>query len=133
MFGSDSAFSNKNLFIFIFNLFYITLSWSLLKYASGWNWTFPLCPFSVFEAKHFHNLFYWHAAQSSGKYEQSLKKSQTTLMKVEKWGEDRVQNKHAVVANLYSCIGNAYLEMEKYKEALDFHNKDLYLGREQWV
>ncbi|KAK7507840.1 hypothetical protein BaRGS_00000805 [Batillaria attramentaria] len=68
-------------------------------------------------------------AQANGKYEQSLQKSQKTLKKVDLWGADQVKNKPAVVANLYSCMGNAYLEMGKFKEALECHNKDLALGQ----
>lgn len=72
-------------------------------------------------------------AHANGKYEQSLQKSQKTLNKVDQWGEDRVKNKPALVANLYSCMGNAYHEMEKYKEALECHNKDLAIAQEHEI
>ena len=71
------------------------------------------------------------SAQANGKYEQSLKKAQKTLDKVEAWGDDRIKNRQALIANLYSCMGNAYLEMNKHKEALEYHNKDLSIGQEQ--
>ena len=37
-------------------------------------------------------------------------------------------NKVEVIANLYSCIGNAHLEMGSYDRALDNHQTDLNLG-----
>ena len=61
----------------------------------------------------------------------SLKKSQKTLDKVEGWGDEKVKNKPALVANLYSCMGNAYLELGKFKEALEHHNKDLSIAQEK--
>ncbi|XP_076458744.1 outer dynein arm-docking complex subunit 4-like isoform X2 [Babylonia areolata] len=72
-------------------------------------------------------------AQANGKYEDSLKKSQKTLKKVQSWGEDSVKNKPALEANLYSCMGNAYLELGKYKEALEYHDKDLSMGHEHGI
>lgn len=71
---------------------------------------------------------YLHLAQAEGKYEQSLKKSQKTLEKVEGWQDERIKNRPALVANLYSCMGNAHLEMGHYKEALECHNKDYDIG-----
>ena len=70
------------------------------------------------------------SAQANGKYELSLKKSQKTLNKVEAWGDDRIKNRQALIANLYSCMGNAYLELNKHKEAIEYHNKDLAIGQD---
>ena len=41
-------------------------------------------------------------------------------------------NKKEVVANLYACIGNAYVEMEQYEKALKHHLKDLEISRKGW-
>ena len=38
-------------------------------------------------------------------------------------------NKKEVVANLYACIGNAYVEMEQYEKALKHHLKDLEISK----
>ncbi|XP_025086327.1 tetratricopeptide repeat protein 25-like isoform X4 [Pomacea canaliculata] len=70
-------------------------------------------------------------AQAKGEYEKSLKKSQNTLKKIDSWGNDRVKNKPALVANLYSCMGNANLELGKFKEALEHHKKDLSIGEDE--
>ncbi|XP_070187782.1 filaggrin-like isoform X3 [Littorina saxatilis] len=72
-------------------------------------------------------------AQANGKYEVSLHKCQKTLDKVELWGADRIKNKPALVANLYSCMGNAHLEMGKFKHALEYHNKDLSIGQNDGI
>jgi tetratricopeptide (TPR) repeat protein len=74
------------------------------------------------------NRFCIFTAQAEGKYEQSLKKSQKTLEKVESWQDERIKNRPALIANLYSCMGNAYLEMGQYKDALECHNKDYDIG-----
>lgn len=73
----------------------------------------------------------WLSAQAKGEYEKSLKKSQNTLKKIDSWGNDRVKNKPALVANLYSCMGNANLELGKFKEALEHHKKDLSIGEDE--
>ena len=33
-----------------------------------------------------------------------------------------------VIANLYGCIGNAYLEMGSYDKAVENHHTDLNMG-----
>lgn len=45
--------------------------------------------------------------------------------------EESLKNKPSVLANLYSAMGNAYLEQGKYTQALDWHNKDLDLAKEK--
>ncbi|CAH3134120.1 unnamed protein product [Pocillopora meandrina] len=64
-------------------------------------------------------------ALADGDPETSLNKAQSTLKTVQSLGAESVPNKAEVVGNLYSCIGNAHLEMENYEEALKFHEKDL--------
>ncbi|XP_012939490.1 tetratricopeptide repeat protein 25 isoform X2 [Aplysia californica] len=69
-------------------------------------------------------------AQAEGKYEESLEKSKKTLKRVEETSEDSLKNKPDVMANLYSCMGNAYLEMNMYADALSCHKKDLSIAKD---
>lgn len=64
-------------------------------------------------------------ALADGDPETSLNKAQSTLKTVQSLGAESVPNKAEVIGNLYSCIGNAHLEMENYEEALKYHEKDL--------
>ncbi|KAK2547755.1 Outer dynein arm-docking complex subunit 4, partial [Acropora cervicornis] len=64
-------------------------------------------------------------ALAEGNPESSLTKAQSTLKTVQSLGADSLPNKAEVVGNLYSCIGNAYLEMENFDEAFKYHEKDL--------
>ncbi|XP_067687289.1 outer dynein arm-docking complex subunit 4-like isoform X2 [Haliotis asinina] len=68
-------------------------------------------------------------AHAEGRYQESLQKSQKTLQRVEDWSENEVTNKKEVIANLHSCMGNAYLEMGKHDEALKHHEMDLDIGK----
>ncbi|XP_046581289.1 outer dynein arm-docking complex subunit 4-like isoform X2 [Haliotis rubra] len=68
-------------------------------------------------------------AHAEGHYQESLQKSQKTLKRVEEWSENEVTNKQEVIANLHSCMGNAYLEMGKHDEALKHHEMDLDIGK----
>ncbi|XP_071101077.1 outer dynein arm-docking complex subunit 4-like [Haliotis cracherodii] len=68
-------------------------------------------------------------AQAEGHYQESLQKSQKTLKRVDEWSENEVKNKKEVIANLHSCMGNAYLEMGKHVEALKHHEMDLDIGK----
>ena len=70
-------------------------------------------------------------ALAEGEPESSLSKAQATLKTVQSLGPESVPNKAEVVGNLYSCIGNAYLEMENYDEALKYHDKDLKAAKKQ--
>jgi len=69
-------------------------------------------------------------AQSQGKFEESLDKSKKTLKRVEEMPEDSLKNKSEVIANLYSCMGNAYLELNMYADALNCHKKDLNIAKD---
>lgn len=67
-------------------------------------------------------------ALADGDPEGSLKQAQSTLRTVQSLGEDSVPNKEDVIGNLHSCIGNAYLEMDDSKKALEHHRKDLKIA-----
>lgn len=67
-------------------------------------------------------------AQVDGRYQEALKRSQKCLSTVQGFTEDEVPNKVEVIANIHSCIGNAYLEMGAFDKALDSHQTDLHLG-----
>ncbi|BFZ01390.1 hypothetical protein BsWGS_04429 [Bradybaena similaris] len=69
-------------------------------------------------------------AQSEGRYSDSLEKCKHTMKKVEDLPEGSLKNKPDVVASLYSSMGNAYLEMNKFSQALKFHTKDLNIARD---
>ncbi|XP_067928491.1 outer dynein arm-docking complex subunit 4-like [Watersipora subatra] len=68
--------------------------------------------------------------QVEGKPEESLKRAQKTLTYVQNLNDSDISNYKEITASLYSCIGNAYLEMGNYKRALVNHNKDLDLANE---
>ncbi|ELU16005.1 hypothetical protein CAPTEDRAFT_154109 [Capitella teleta] len=70
------------------------------------------------------NLEQIDEAQVEGRHEDSLKQAKKVLKEIEKWSDDDISNRSEVVANLHSCIGNAYLELEEYSFALSHHNKD---------
>jgi len=44
------------------------------------------------------------------------------------FSEDDVPNKVEVIANLHSCVGNAYLELGEYNKSLSSHETDLSIG-----
>ncbi|CAL1526419.1 unnamed protein product [Lymnaea stagnalis] len=69
-------------------------------------------------------------AQSQGRYQESLDKCKHTLKRVDNMPEGSLKNKPDVIANLYSSMGNAYLEMGKYSQALEYHNKDLNIAKD---
>ena len=65
---------------------------------------------------------------ANGKAAESLQLASTTLKAVNKLSDTDIPNKADVVANLHSCIGNAYLELGRTNQALDHHKKDLELS-----
>ena len=73
-------------------------------------------------------LFIFQTAQCEGRYKEALQRSQKCLSTVQAFSEDLVPNKIEVIANLYGCIGNAYLEMGSYEKALENHHTDLRMG-----
>lgn len=66
-----------------------------------------------------------------GHFDESLKRAKKCLVYVQGLTERDLSNHKEITANLHSCIGNAYLEMGKYKEALQNHNKDLDIANDK--
>ncbi|XP_029429619.1 tetratricopeptide repeat protein 25 isoform X2 [Rhinatrema bivittatum] len=58
----------------------------------------------------------------------SCKKAQHVLKRVEQWTDEDVPNRHELIGNLYSCIGNAQIEMEQMEAALQSQKKDLEIA-----
>ncbi|KAH3699672.1 outer dynein arm-docking complex subunit 4-like isoform X2 [Dreissena polymorpha] len=69
-------------------------------------------------------------AQVEGRYQEALKRSQKCLATVQNYTEEEVPNKLEVIANLHSCVGNAYLEMGEYNKAQASHETDLKIGQD---
>ncbi|XP_062968650.1 outer dynein arm-docking complex subunit 4 [Cynocephalus volans] len=67
---------------------------------------------------------------TSGSAEGSLQKAEKVLKKVLEWHEEEVPNKDELVGNLYSCIGNAQIELGQMAAALHSHRKDLEIAKE---
>ncbi|NXY21236.1 TTC25 protein, partial [Atrichornis clamosus] len=65
-----------------------------------------------------------------GSAEESCRKAERVLKKIQGWGEDEVPNKHELIGNLHSCIGNAQLEMGQMEAALCSHKMDLDCARQ---
>ncbi|NXN43123.1 TTC25 protein, partial [Rhinoptilus africanus] len=62
--------------------------------------------------------------------EESCKKAERVLKTIQGWSEDEVPNKNELIGNLYSCIGNAQLEMGRLEAALQSHKMDLECARQ---
>lgn len=67
---------------------------------------------------------------TSGNPKASRKKALQVLKTVEGWTEDDVPNKQEIIGNLYSCIGNAQIEMGDMEAALESQKKDLMIATE---
>uniref|UniRef100_A0A8C6G589 Outer dynein arm-docking complex subunit 4 n=1 Tax=Mus spicilegus TaxID=10103 RepID=A0A8C6G589_MUSSI len=67
---------------------------------------------------------------TSGSADGSLQKAEKVLKKVLEWNQDEVPNKDELVGNLYSCIGNAQIELGQMVAALQSHRKDLEIAKE---
>ncbi|XP_078497536.1 outer dynein arm-docking complex subunit 4 [Lissotriton helveticus] len=67
---------------------------------------------------------------TSGNPKASRKKALQVLKTVEGWTEDDVPNKQEIIGNLYSCIGNAQIEMGDMEAALESQKKDLMISTE---
>ncbi|NXF24246.1 TTC25 protein, partial [Rhodinocichla rosea] len=65
-----------------------------------------------------------------GSAEQSCRKAERLLKKIQAWSEDEVPNKYELIGNLHSCIGNAQLAMGQLEAALHSHKMDLECARE---
>ncbi|XP_075702621.1 outer dynein arm-docking complex subunit 4 isoform X2 [Rhinoderma darwinii] len=66
---------------------------------------------------------------SNGNAEGSYKKAQQVLKNIQTWRNDS-PNKPELIGNLYSCIGNAHMDMGQMEEALQSHKKDLKIANE---
>ncbi|NXP03827.1 TTC25 protein, partial [Thinocorus orbignyianus] len=62
--------------------------------------------------------------------EESCKKAERVLKTVQGWSDSEVPNKNELIGNLYSCIGNAQLEMGRLQAALQSHKMDLECARQ---
>ncbi|XP_013421204.1 tetratricopeptide repeat protein 25 isoform X2 [Lingula anatina] len=69
-------------------------------------------------------------AQNKGKHEESLKLSKKLLKSLDHMSDSDVKNKPDILANIHSCTGNAYLELNQYPQALEHHQKDYDLAEE---
>ncbi|XP_061199201.1 outer dynein arm-docking complex subunit 4 [Neopsephotus bourkii] len=67
---------------------------------------------------------------SSDSPEESCKKAKRLLRKVQGWSEDELPNRKELMADLYSRIGKAQLEMGQMEAALQSHSMDLELARQ---
>ncbi|NWV72964.1 TTC25 protein, partial [Dasyornis broadbenti] len=65
-----------------------------------------------------------------GSAEESCRKAERMLKKMQGWGEDEVPNKNELTGNLHSCIGNAQLAMGQMEAALHSHKMDLDCARQ---
>ncbi|NXK15992.1 TTC25 protein, partial [Arenaria interpres] len=61
--------------------------------------------------------------------EESCKKAERVLKTIQGWSDSEVPNKNELIGNLYSCIGNAQLEMGRLQAALQSHKMDLECAR----
>ncbi|XP_072032097.1 outer dynein arm-docking complex subunit 4-like isoform X3 [Amphiura filiformis] len=76
------------------------------------------------------NLEEIDAALADGRPKDALKQAQRTMKTVDSWKDDEVQDKNDFVANLNSCIGNAYLDLGDMKKSEDYHKKDLTISKD---
>ncbi|XP_054849425.1 outer dynein arm-docking complex subunit 4-like isoform X2 [Eublepharis macularius] len=67
---------------------------------------------------------------TSGCPERSCQKAEQVLKKIQGWSDDEIPNRSELVGNLYSCIGNAQIEMGNMGAALQSHQLDLDIARE---
>jgi len=68
-------------------------------------------------------------ALASGDAERSLKLAQALMKTVDHADPVQLPNKADVLANIHSCIGNAFVEMENLNKALKHHQKDLEMSK----
>ncbi|XP_041883819.1 outer dynein arm-docking complex subunit 4 isoform X1 [Corvus kubaryi] len=64
-----------------------------------------------------------------GSAEESCRKAERMLRKIQGWTEEEVPNKNELIGNLHSCIGNAHLAMGQMEAALHSHKMDLDFAR----
>ncbi|XP_061444908.1 outer dynein arm-docking complex subunit 4 isoform X1 [Rhineura floridana] len=67
---------------------------------------------------------------TSGSPERSCQRAEQVLKKIQGWSDDEIPNRSELVGNLYSCIGNAQIEMGNMGAALQSHRVDLDIAKE---
>ncbi|KFP71786.1 Tetratricopeptide repeat protein 25, partial [Acanthisitta chloris] len=67
---------------------------------------------------------------AEGSPEESCRKAERVLKTVKGWREDEVPNKKELIGNLYSCIGDAQLEMGQMEAALRSYEMSLDCARQ---
>uniref|UniRef100_A0A8C6YU69 Outer dynein arm-docking complex subunit 4 n=1 Tax=Nothoprocta perdicaria TaxID=30464 RepID=A0A8C6YU69_NOTPE len=67
---------------------------------------------------------------AGGSPEESLKKAEHVLKTIQGWSDEEVPNKNELVGNLHNCMGNAQMEMGHMDAALQSHQTDLELARQ---
>ena len=67
---------------------------------------------------------------SGGDAETSLQKAQQLMKTVQELSPEDLPSKMEFVANVHSCMGNAYLEMGEAEQALEQHLNDLKITEE---
>ncbi|NWR02392.1 TTC25 protein, partial [Paradoxornis webbianus] len=65
-----------------------------------------------------------------GSAEESCRKAERLLKRIQAWSENEVPNKHELIGNLHSCIGNAQMAMGQTEAALRSHKMDLDCARQ---
>ncbi|NWS04445.1 TTC25 protein, partial [Motacilla alba] len=65
-----------------------------------------------------------------GSAEESCRKAERLLKKIQAWSENEVPNKNELIGNLHSFIGNAQLAMGQMEAALRSHRMDLDCARQ---
>ncbi|NXM74481.1 TTC25 protein, partial [Serilophus lunatus] len=65
-----------------------------------------------------------------GSAEESCRKAERVLKKIQGWADDEVPNKKELIGNLHSCIGDAQLEMGQTEAALRSYKMDLACARQ---
>ncbi|NXK70248.1 TTC25 protein, partial [Sylvietta virens] len=65
-----------------------------------------------------------------GSAEESCRKAEQMLKKIQAYSENDVPNKNELIGNLHSCIGNAHLAMGQMEAALHSHKMDLDCARQ---
>ncbi|NWS12498.1 TTC25 protein, partial [Pachyramphus minor] len=65
-----------------------------------------------------------------GSAEESCRKAERVLKKIQGRAEDEVPNKSELIGNLHSCIGNAQVEMGQMEAALRSYRRDLDCARQ---
>lgn len=84
-----------------------------------------LCPPSSAELPPFSPVL------SSDSPEESCRKAKRVLKKIQEWSQDELPNRNELIADLYSHIGKAQLEMGQLEAALESHKMDLEFARQQ--